>query len=142
MLDECIDHGRKGNSFGQATVNLGGGRYTSLHRKIYADHAKVTLESLEGLDVRHRCDNARCINPAHLEIGTHAQNMQDMVDRGRQNSCTKEKHGRARLTGAQVKEARELYIPRDPDRGASALARRFNVSVAAMHAAITNKSWR
>ena len=37
----------------------------------------------DGLVVRHRCDNPPCINPNHLEIGTHGQNMQDMVDRGR-----------------------------------------------------------
>lgn len=37
----------------------------------------------KGEIVRHKCDNAGCVNPKHLELGTQAENVQDMVDRGR-----------------------------------------------------------
>lgn len=40
-------------------------------------------EGYHGTVVRHRCDNRLCCNPAHLELGTQADNVRDMRERGR-----------------------------------------------------------
>lgn len=37
----------------------------------------------KSIDVRHRCDNPPCVNPAHLQPGTRSANMTDCVERGR-----------------------------------------------------------
>lgn len=42
-----------------------------------------------GLSVLHRCDNAACVNPEHLYLGTQADNMRDLRERRRMPSARK-----------------------------------------------------
>ena len=52
-----------------------------LHRLVWEAHNAEPIP--DGMVVRHKCDNRECCNPFHLEIGTQAQNIQDMIERGR-----------------------------------------------------------
>lgn len=36
-----------------------------------------------GMEILHTCDNPECLNIRHLRIGTHADNMREMADKGR-----------------------------------------------------------
>lgn len=72
----------------QATLEWNGyGRFQCGHRKRGAAHRfiyQVTNGPIpEGLVVRHKCDNRKCVNPGHLEVGTFQDNINDRVVRGR-----------------------------------------------------------
>ncbi len=65
----------------------------------------------DGLFVLHSCDNPPCCNPAHLFLGTLANNSQDMISKGRGKGQFEvgERHPCARLTENQVREMHELF---------------------------------
>lgn len=72
---------------GSRTRN-GYGRFKSRHSNALGAHRVMweianAREVPPGLFVLHSCDNPGCVNPAHLRVGTPADNVQDMVDRGR-----------------------------------------------------------
>src|ERR1043165_7742132 len=72
-------------------------------RGVYAHRASYELAFgpiPEGLDVLHRCDNPPCVNPSHLFLGTQRNNIDDMVEKGRQT--VGQRHPLAHLTPAQV----------------------------------------
>lgn len=105
-----------------------------------------------NLQVLHRCDNRRCVNPAHLFLGTNADNVADRTAKGRwggpewtptQRAALSLKHrgegnGRTKLTEAQVIAV--LAAPRGFGSG-DALAKRFNVTPEQISKIRNGRAW-
>ena len=91
-----------------------------------------------GAVVRHSCDNPRCCNPAHLSIGTQADNIDDMIVRAR--VAVGERASRSKLTAPEVLSIRELY--RCGGYTMNDLAARFGVANPSIHGIIHRKYWK
>lgn len=57
----------------------------------------------------HRCDNRACVNPAHLFLGTHQDNTQDMMKKGRNRSNPNPGLHLPKFTDKQVITMRKDY---------------------------------
>lgn len=111
---------------------------TPAHRLSYVDAFGPIPD---GLWVLHRCDNRRCVNPAHLFLGTPRDNVLDMWSKGRQNPGrqTGEGVGTSKLSEAEVVAIRRRYIAGVPR---AAIAAEFGISLLSLSDVTSGKTWR
>jgi len=65
-----------------------------------------------GMSILHKCDNPKCVNPAHLFLGTHADNMQDVYQKGRKSLKgfgAGEGNSHSTLTDDDIRKIRSLF---------------------------------
>ncbi|TQR97324.1 HNH endonuclease signature motif containing protein [Paenibacillus ottowii] len=110
------------------------GREQGAHRVVYKE---CFGEIPEGLVVRHKCDNRSCINPEHLELGTHTENMQDAVCRER--NAYGERNGRAKIN---EETARRIKIMLRDGIKSREIRDSLGVSVKIVRAIRENRTWK
>lgn len=109
------------------------GKSIGAHRFSYA---LVNGAIPDGAYVCHKCDTPLCVNPDHLFIGTHDDNMRDMVQKGRSYTGRGEnKKGLAKLTDQQAEQIRTMKAPQ------SAIAKLFGVSQKTISRIIRGESY-
>lgn len=90
----------------------------------------------KGSVVCHSCDVRRCVKHAHLFLGTPADNVRDMVNKGRQSRG--EKQWNSKLTEDDVRAIRAAH----PGEKQRALAEKFGVSPSMISAVVNGTTWR
>lgn len=134
---ECWEwHGAK-HDFGYGLITEG-------PRAVYAH--RVSWEFFmgpipDGLLVLHVCDNPPCVNPAHLFLGTHEDNVRDMVQKGRHGygGGPGEKCNAAKLTRKQVGEIRSR---RSAGEKGSSIAKDYGVTVGTVYHIANKLTWK
>ena len=142
MSDCIISPYAQSKSTGYAQIGANG-KTQSHHRYVYI---QAYGEPPEGMLIRHTCDNRACINLEHLIPGTHQDNMDDMISRGRarhpsmQGSLAGEAGPNAKLTWEEVTTIREMWASGGYYQ--DELAARFEVSVPTISEIVNNKKWQ
>ena len=101
----CLEwtRGFHGVGYGSVSSRYEGGSYA--HRAMYlAAHGEIPPK----MYVLHRCDNRKCINPEHLFLGTHLDNIRDMQKKGRHRggSMPGESNPFAKFSDTKIEEIR------------------------------------
>lgn len=76
----------------------------------------------------------------NLEWVTNSENRQHAIENGLMKHGEDYKH--TKLTEKDIKWIRDYYIPKDPQFGGVALAKKFNVGTAQISRIINNKRWK
>ena len=121
------DYGRK---------SLPHGRAIAAHRWVW----ELLREPIPpGCVLCHRCDNTSCVNPAHMFVGTVADNNNDMARKGRVARMRGEANGRAILT---TETAMQIRLLRQSGVRSREIQARLGVPAGLVDSACHERRWR
>jgi len=111
------------------------GKYLQAHRVSY----EFFVDDIpKGMQINHRCHNRKCVNPYHLYVGTHNDNMRDMVVSGRSLDQYGEKNHNSKLTKDNVVKIKTLL---KEGRKQNSLAKEFGVTISTIHLIKKGLTW-
>lgn len=97
----------------------------------------------DGMFVLHSCDNPPCVNPDHLFLGTHTDNMKDCMSKGRFRGGTNPSHGEShyatKLTEESIKQIRRL---RSDGLSYPQIASRFGITDTSARNIVIRHTWK
>lgn len=91
-----------------------------------------------GIHVLHKCDVPNCVNPKHLFLGTHKDNMDDRDKKGRLGERSGENNGRSKLKRMDVLSIRKMLLKK---YGQRVISKMFNVSVSTIKSIKSKRTW-
>lgn len=134
-MNNCINSTYRPNHNGHTQIRYKGKKEYH-HRVVYCLANNIDLKSIKHLVVRHKCDNPTCINPEHLELGTHQDNVNDREARGRGADHVGSAHPRTKLTDEDI-----LYIRRAAKTNKE-LAKQYDISISTVVKIVARINWK
>ena len=124
------------NGYGQFRVN---GKKVSAHRFSwllrFGEIPEIAGTDYRGTCVLHHCDVPLCVRPGHLFLGSNADNMADMVAKGRGPDMKGDRGHNSKLTTQDV-----IFI-RESSQTQERLAEIFSVHQTTVSLIKCRKSW-
>ena len=139
MDNQCLIVSGKYHKDGYSRFSFKG-RLELAHRVMYAVWRGLRMSDIKDKVVRHTCDNPPCVHPDHLVVGTQADNVRDMLDRGRGVQPKGSEHGMSKLTEAKVRLIRAEYNGKHGQK--TQLARKYGVNVSQIANVVNRITWR
>lgn len=93
----------------------------------------------DSMCICHKCDTPSCVNPNHLFLGTHTENIQDMFLKGRADLKHGSKHGRTELSEEDVISMRKKCNEGTPQQY---FADKHGINKGTVSKIILRKTWR
>lgn len=134
--DACWPWTAYRNPDGYGSIGTGGNKSERAHRVAY----RLQVGKLAPDDhVLHKCDNPPCCNGSHLFIGNQADNVRDMVAKGRRRGPFGEDHPSAQLSETDV---RTIIDDRASGVSVAEMVKRYGVRKQTIYNVLNGTTWR
>lgn len=119
---------------GYGRFSQGNGHWTKSHRAVY-EFYKGPIP--DGLIVRHMCNNRKCVNPDHLQLGTQKDNVADMFRTNPPNRVGDKSHARkiSKNDATEIRQWREFGYTQQ------CLADAFGIKQPQVSSILSGKVW-
>jgi hypothetical protein len=128
LFTGCLNH----DGYGRIGKD---GKNVYIHREVFKKH-NPEIE-MTGV-IMHTCDKPNCVNPEHLKHGTVADNVADMVAKGRRVTVKGSNQPDAKL---HEKDIPAIRLRLQTNESCTTIGRDYNVSASAIRNIEKSRTW-